>query len=71
MAFPTSLSSVESSYHMACQNGKKCNLTLMQKEELRREQSTVKHFIFARLNFRESAAPGNSRALKFRESVLI
>ncbi len=28
---------------------------------------TVKHFIFARLNFRESGARSNSRALNFRE----
>ncbi len=31
------------------------------------EIHTVKHFIFARLNFRESGAPSNSRALNFRE----
>ena len=31
---------------------------------------TVKHFIFARLNFRESGAHGNSRALNFREFVV-
>ena len=33
-------------------------------------QCTVKHFIFARLNFRKSGAPSNLRALHFREFVM-